>query len=160
MHQTRNDLPSPVRKSMAELLNKLLADAIDLYSHAKHAHWNVRGPHFAQLHALFDNIAEQADQHADLLAERALQLGAPARGTLDHAAAASTLAPFSTDASGWRELTDQVAISVSSLGRIVRQAIDTAAQAGDAGTADLFTQISRDLDKSLWMLEAHLDPDK
>jgi starvation-inducible DNA-binding protein len=159
MHQTRNDMPLSSRTAMAALLNQILADTLDLYSHAKQAHWNVRGPNFAGLHGLFDAIAEQADGHADLIAERAVQLGAHAKGTVDHAAAASTLPPFGGETSAWRPLTDRLAISVSCTAQAVRTAISAAEKAGDAGTADLFTQVSRDLDKSLWMLEAHLDAD-
>ena len=38
----------------------------------------------------------------------------------------------------------------------MRQAIESAEEQGDADTADLFTEVSRGLDKSLWFLEAHL----
>lgn len=69
---TRNDLPASVREKMVELLNARLADAIDLYSQLKHAHWNIKGPCFIALHKLFDDIAEDVEGYVDDLAERAV----------------------------------------------------------------------------------------
>ena len=51
---TRNNLPKADRVQVAELLNRRLADALDLQSQCKQAHWNVKGPNFIALHKLFD----------------------------------------------------------------------------------------------------------
>lgn len=95
MYQTRNDLPSQTRAIMILLLNARLADAVDLRTQAKVAHWNVKGRQFAALHELFDGVAHAVDEYADLIAERAVQLGGLAEGTARQAAAATDLEEYS-----------------------------------------------------------------
>ena len=82
MFETSNDLSQTTRQSAIEMLNEHLADAIDLQLQAKQAHWNIKGPNFVGLHDLFDRIAAQAGEYADLIAERAVALGGTARGTV------------------------------------------------------------------------------
>src|SRR5438046_274764 len=129
MFDTRNDLPANVRTQVIELLNARLADAIDLGTQTKHAHWNVKGPNFIALHELFDQLAEHLEDHIDTIAERVTALGGTARGTL---------------------------AAVAAFGAKVRAGIDAATRLADADSADLFTGISRETDKDLWFLEAHL----
>src|SRR6516225_3567952 len=81
MHTTRNDLPQEKRASLVELLNARLADAIDLQTQMKQAHWDVKGPNFIALHELFDKVNEDVEDYVDLIAERAVQLGGVAFGT-------------------------------------------------------------------------------
>src|SRR5690606_6829040 len=81
-HQTRNDLPPATRAKMVALLHARLADTLDLVLQAKQAHWNVKGPDFYQLHELFDEVAAAARAAVDDLAERAVQLGGIAEGTV------------------------------------------------------------------------------
>src|SRR5256886_9213319 len=80
-HETMNDLPESVRGQVSDLLNNRLAEAIDLQTQAKQAHWNVKGPQFIALHKLFDEINEAVVEYVDLLAERVVQLGGTAEGT-------------------------------------------------------------------------------
>src|SRR5260370_30001504 len=80
-HETMNDLPENVRSQVSDLLNNRLAEAIDLQTQAKQAHWNVKGPNFIGLHKLFDEIDEAVEEYVDLLAERVVQLGGTAAGT-------------------------------------------------------------------------------
>src|SRR5258705_3734561 len=91
VYQTKNDLPESTRLEAIELLNKRLADCIDLQTQCKQAHWNVRGANFIALHKLFDDITETVEDYVDLLAERVVQLGGVAEGTLRLVAKASTL---------------------------------------------------------------------
>lgn len=153
-HPTRNSIPAKSRAAVAALLNAALADLTDLHSQAKQAHWNVRGPRFYSLHKLFDDVAGSVEGHLDDIAERAVQLGTPAKGTVRMAAAASRLPEWPSTADSedavLAALTERFALAANA----IRQAIDTSAGLGDADTADLFTGISRDLDKSLWFLEA------
>ena len=155
-YRTRNDLPSQVREQMTKLLNQQLADTFDLYSQAKQAHWNVKGADFYQLHELFDELADEARGHVDLIAERATALGGTATGTVRMAASASRLEEFPLDISKGLSSVEALAGAYAALARTTRKAIETADDAGDADTADLFTEVSRELDKSLWFLEAHL----
>lgn len=94
MHQTKNDISKTNREKIIKLLNERLADATDLKSQAKHAHWNVKGIHFFQLHELFDQVATAVEAHIDLIAERATALGGTALGTIRVAAQNSSLPEY------------------------------------------------------------------
>ncbi|HLO41597.1 MAG TPA: DNA starvation/stationary phase protection protein Dps [Phycisphaerales bacterium] len=155
MNPTRNDLPAKTRKAMVELLNGSLADAMDLFSQAKQAHWNVKGPSFIALHELFDKVSQQVEEFADDLAERAVALGGRADGTVRNAAKASSLDEFPHKIDVQSEFVDALADRLSAFGKGVRAAIDTASEAKDQGTADLYTGISRETDKLLWFVESH-----
>ncbi len=153
---TRNDIPHRTRETMATLLNQQLADTFDLYSQAKQAHWNVKGLQFYQFHLLFDELAESLFGYIDLIAERVTALGGYANGTARMAGAASRLAEFPTDLTDGRQLVAVLAERLAQYGATTRAAISTAAEDGDQSTADLFTEVSRTVDKQLWFLEAHL----
>jgi starvation-inducible DNA-binding protein len=156
MHKTRNDLPKPTRVQMIELLNARLADAIDLYNQVKQAHWNVKGMQFIALHELFDKICEAVEDGVDELAERAVQLGGVAEGTVQAVVKRTTLAPYPLELKAGRDHVDRLAKALAAYGKSLRAAIQTAADAGDADTSDLFTQLSRAADKQLWFVEAHI----
>jgi starvation-inducible DNA-binding protein len=156
MFDTRNDLPAETRQAIVDILNVQLADAIDLERQAKQAHWNVKGPNFVGLHELFDRIAAQGGEHVDDIAERAVALGGVARGTIQSVAKRSSLPEYPLEAADWRTHVRSMQHALAAFGRGVRRRIDEAAALGDADTADLFTGISRAVDKSLWMVEAHL----
>ena len=156
MFDTRNDLPAGTRTRVVELLNARLADAIDLGTQTKHAHWNVKGPNFIALHELFDKIAENVEDHIDTLAERVTALGGLAHGTLVSVARTTTLKPYPEDLSEGLQHVDALSAALADYGAKVRAGIEAADKLGDADTADLFTGISRENDKNLWFLEAHL----
>jgi len=156
MHATRNDLPAATRTRVARLLNERLADTLDLQLAAKHAHWNVRGPQFIALHELFDSLNGTLAEQADTIAERITAFGGTAGGTLALAARATTLKAYPPAASEGNEHLAALADRLAAHGRQMRQAIDAADGMGDAGTADLFTAASREIDKQLWLIEAHL----
>ncbi len=156
MYETMNDLSPSIRERMIALLNARLADAIDLRTQLKVAHWNVKGPDFIALHKLFDDIVEDADEYVDLIAERAVQLGGIADGTARQVAERSSLDEYgATAGGGCGEHVFAVADALAAFGRSAREAIETAADAKDQDTADVFTEISRGTDKWLWMVEAH-----
>jgi starvation-inducible DNA-binding protein len=156
MFFTRNDLSPEVRERMVALLNQQLADIFDLYSQAKQAHWNVKGAQFHALHELFDKLAEQLAGYADAIAERATALGGLALGTVRLSAASSRLQEYPLDVTDSLPTVEALAERYAALAASMREAIELAEGQGDADTADLFTEVSRDLDKSLWFLEAHL----
>src|SRR5437899_7167042 len=81
MYETENDISGDRRVEISALLNQRLADAVDLQTQMKQAHWNVKGPHFIGLHELFDKIDEAVEAYVDLIAERIVQLGGIAEGT-------------------------------------------------------------------------------
>jgi starvation-inducible DNA-binding protein len=155
MYETHNDLALSIRTRMVELLNARLADGVDLRTQLKVAHWNVKGPQFIALHKLFDEIVEDVDEYVDLVAERAVQLGGIADGTARQAARRSALDEYSAEGGGLEHV-HAVSDALASFGRLVRDAIETASDAKDQDTADIFTEVSRGTDKWLWMVEAHL----
>ena len=156
MNPTKIDLSANIRQSIAVELNERLADTVDLAMQAKQAHWNVKGPQFAALHTLFDDVATNALEYADLLAERVTALGGTARGTVRMAAEQSQLTEYPLTITEGNAHIDALSDAVARLARSTRAAIKLADDKGDAGSADLFTEISRGLDKQLWLLEAHL----
>lgn len=153
---TRNDLAADARTKLIALLNQQLADTTDLYTQTKHAHWNVKGPTFIALHELFDKLAEVVEDATDDIAERATALGGVANGTVRQAAGASRLPEFPADVHAGQKVVEVLAERFAALAKTTRAAIDESDKLGDKDTADLFTQVSRELDKSLWFLEAHL----
>jgi starvation-inducible DNA-binding protein len=156
MFKTKNDLPEATRVKAVELLNARLADCIDLQTQTKQAHWNVKGPNFIALHELFDKINEEVGDYVDLIAERAVQLGGAVEGTARAVAARSSLAEYPLTITSGPEHVAALAGALAAFGKQARQGITQADELGDADTADIFTEVSRGIDKWLWMVEAHL----
>jgi starvation-inducible DNA-binding protein len=156
VYTTRNALPSGVRTQVSALLNLRLADAVDLSGQAKQAHWNVKGPHFIALHHLFDEVYHAIVEHVDLLAERVVQLGGVAAGTVRLAAEHSTLAEYPRDAVGGTEHVNALASALAEFGARMRETNSAVVGLRDEDTADICTEISRSVDKHLWMVEAHV----
>lgn len=155
LHKSKNDLPEKARTQLVELLNTHLANAIDLQYQAKQAHWNVKGSQFIALHELFDKVSEMAEGAVDELAERAVQLGGTARGTIRIAAKESSLAEYALTAVSGAEHVEALSNTLASFGKQIRGAIKIADELEDAGTTDLLTRLSQESDKQLWFVEAH-----
>src|SRR5712671_3872561 len=155
VYKTENDIPREFRLKLNVLANQNLADAVDLQMQIKQAHWNVKGPHFIGLHELFDQIDEAVESYVDLIAERIVQLGGIAQGTVRVAAARSRLEEYPLAIADGMAHVKAVARALSTFGRAARVTIDEAGALEDADTADLFTEISRGIDKWLWFVEAH-----
>jgi starvation-inducible DNA-binding protein len=156
MYATKNDLDFEKREQIIAVLNQQLADTFDLYSQTKQAHWNVKGEQFFQLHELFDKLATEVLDYVDTIAERATALGGTALGTAKMSASASRLPDYPVDVVGSLDSVRTLVERYANLAASSRAAIDTATEFGDLDTADMFTEVSRGLDKSLWFLEAHL----
>ncbi|MEO8882382.1 MAG: DNA starvation/stationary phase protection protein Dps [Devosia sp.] len=155
--KTSVNLASNTKKAMIDLCNARLADGLDLSLLTKQAHWNIKGPTFIAVHELLDSLRAELDIHTDTIAERVAQLDGIALGTAQTVARDTTLLPYPTDI---RKIPDHLAALVARYGQTAndaRKAIDTADDAGDADTADIFTGYSRALDKALWFLKSHLE---
>lgn len=157
---TSNDLPEVVRDQVVDLLNKRLAAAIDLATQAKQAHWNVKGSQFIALHKLFDDIHDGVEEYVDLLAERIVQLGGIAEGTLQSAAQASDLTGYPRSIADGPEHVNAFAGALAEFGARMRRTIDEVDDLGDHVSADISTEISRGIDKWLWFVEAHAQESK
>jgi starvation-inducible DNA-binding protein len=155
MYKTKIDLSANLRGAVIDELQAALADSVDLKTQMKQAHWNVKGPSFIALHELFDSIATAADDYTDLIAERIVTLGGTAVGTAAEAAKRSRLPKYPLDITTGADHVEAVATALAAYGKLVRKAIDTTADLKDADTADIFTEVSRGIDKNLWFVEAH-----
>ena len=156
MYQTKHDLPAQTRAEVIERLNARLADSIDLMHQAKQAHWNIKGPSFIALHKLFDDVVDAAEDSMDLLAERAVQLGGTAEGTIQVATTRTGLKAYPLTLMEERDHVEALSSALAAYSTSVRQGIEQADTRGDKDTADIFTEISRGVDKYLWLVEAHL----
>jgi starvation-inducible DNA-binding protein len=160
MFKTKNDLPEATRVKVIELLNARLADCKDLQTQTKQAHWNVKGPNFIGLHELFDKINEEVDEYVDEIAERAVQLGGVAEGTARVVAKRSSLPEYPLNIADGRSHVEALSSALAAFGKGARKAINETNDLGDLDTADLFTEVSRGIDKWLWFVEAHLQAER
>ena len=156
LYPTRIDIPEDARGQMVERLNTQLAATIDLHLQTKQAHWNVKGPSFYALHTFFDDLAESIEAFIDELGERVTALGGIARGTVRMAAATSPLREYGTDIVGGDESLEALIERYATYAALTREAIERAADIGDAASEDLFTEIARTVDKDLYFLESHV----
>jgi starvation-inducible DNA-binding protein len=158
--KTKNDLSEGTRAKVVELLNARLADCIDLQTQTKQAHWNVKGPNFIGLHELFDKVNGAVEEYVDEIAERAVQLGGVAEGTARTVAKRTSLAEYPGNLADGHSHVDALSSALAAFGKSARKAIDQANELGDLDTADLFTEVSRGIDKWLWFVEAHLQAER
>ncbi len=155
MYETENDLAPSRRSELNQLMNQRLADGVDLQMQMKQAHWNVKGPSFIGLHELFDKVDEAVEGYVDQIAERIVQLGGIAEGTVRVSATRSRLAEYPLSIADGMAHVEAVARALSTFGQEARNTIAQAEELNDADTADLFTEVSRGIDKWLWFVEAH-----
>jgi starvation-inducible DNA-binding protein len=159
MYRSPSRLPAEARAAIADSLNARLADGLDLHGQIKVAHWNVRGPHFAALHPLFESFATALATHNDEVAERAVPLGGLARGTARHVASASRLPEYPQDTTRDLEhvrlLADRIEVYLEG----VRESRAVAERHADTDTVDLLTEVVSDFEKNGWFLRASLAED-
>lgn len=156
LFHTMTPVPIEARERLIDLLNQRLACAVDLYTQAQQAHWNVKGMTFAELHALFEQIAGRVQAHADQLAEHVSALGGTALGTARIAARASGLPEYPLAAVTGRQHVEALAERIAQYAESLRDAIPLARKLDDPVTEDLVTSLARDANMLLWMLEAHV----
>lgn len=156
MNPTASPLPEKVRAKVIDSLNERVADALDLYNLAKVAHWNIRGVTFAQLHALFDNVASMASEHADKIAERAVMLGGVAIGTTEQVIKGSALKSRPDGIPNGSDLVRELFESVATYNEGLHDSIGVADDSGDVNTVTLLSDISLAVEKMGWMLSAHM----
>lgn len=152
--ETPSRLGDNSRRRLSLTLNERLVDGLDLHSQIKVAHWNVKGPHFAALHAMFDSFASSVLAHTDQLAERAVVLGGLATGTARQVAKLSRIPEYPSevvrDLEHVRLLSDRFDTYADGL-RISRT---VAEEEGDIDTADLLTAMLQEVEKFGWFLRA------
>jgi starvation-inducible DNA-binding protein len=150
------DIPNDKRKKIIKHLNQLLADSFDLQSQCKQAHWNVKGESFIALHELFDKIVAAASKSVDDIAERIMQLGGEANGTVRVAAKNSRLKEYPHGIASGIEHCEALSSALAEFSSNTVQAIEAIEEVGDPVTVDILTTIAGDIDKYVWFVEAHL----
>lgn len=156
LHPTRIDLPQEIRVDLISMLNQALASTVDLRSQVKQACWNVKGKDFIPLHTLFTTIATALDVYADLVAERIAILGGVVMGTARTAAMLSQLQEYPSTLVEGNDHVEALVERFAYYATAMRGGIAQATDVEDAGSAAVYTDISRGVDKQLWVLEAHL----
>ena len=156
LHETRIDIPKEDRIKLIEILNKTLASASVLQVQLKQAHWNIKGKQFIAVHKLLDELAEEIEDQVDVVAERVTSLGGTALGTLQQAVKNTALNEYPVDIFAIEDHIAHLSDNFAILGKLTRQDIKKSDQIGDMATNDLYIDLARVLDKSLWFLEAHL----
>src|SRR5258705_3447774 len=154
LFSTKNDLPESIRLEVIPLLNQRLAECIDLQTQCKQAHWNVKGPSFIGLHKLFDEINESVEGYVDLIAERIVQLGGIAEGTIGAVEGRSTLIDYPLALSTGAEHVAALSDALSGFGPAARLGIEAMQELKDADSTNLLTGISRGVVKGFWFVEA------
>ncbi len=153
MSRKTNALSEEQQAKLIGMLNRRLADAIELQLQSRQAYWNVKGPHFMALRELFNKVVEGAEKYASLIAERIVQLGGVAEGTAHAVAGRSSLDGHWLSTSYGNGHIAALSTTLADFGRHTRYASTQAAILQDADTAAIFTEIARDIDKWLWFVE-------
>lgn len=144
------------RARIAEGLSSLLADSYTLYLMTHNFHWNVTGPMFTSLHALFLEQYTEQWNALDLIAERIRALGYPSPGTYAEFAKRTSI----KEVAGVPKAMDMVRHLVNAqeaTARTGRALFDLADKANDQPTADLLTQRLDVHEKAAWMLRSILE---
>ncbi len=149
----KNILPTEQQAKMIELLNRRLADAIDLQLQSRQAYWNVKGPNFITLRDLFDKIADNVGEDANLIAARIVQLGGMAEGTMHAVAMRSSLDGYLLATADGNGHILALSTTLVAFGKVARYASEQATELKDSDTADIFTEIARGIDTWIWFVE-------
>ncbi len=144
------------RQQMVDVLHELQANEFALYTKTLKFHWNIQGPFFGPLHALFKDQYEKLFEFNDDLAERCQQLGYEALGTLEEFKKLSTLkekpGKNPNDQGMIKELTEDHEEVI----RQLRKAIDISDALHDEGTNNFLCDLIEKHEKIAWMLRSHL----
>ena len=146
------------RKKISQDLATFLSDSFTLYLKTHNFHWNVTGPMFNSLHAMFmDQYTEQWNA-LDETAERIRALGYNAPGSYAEFIKLSTITeePGLTKAPDWQDMVRQLVEGNEAVCRTARKALRHADDAGDDPTVDLLTQRLQVHEKNAWMLRSLL----
>ena len=154
-HHYVSKLGANAREESINLLKTALSASLDLQMAIKQAHWTIKGPSFIGLHELLDQVAARCFGHSDMIAERIVILGGQTDGTVQGVAGSSSLKPYPSDIENQEDHVRELTERLMDFGGLCRTSIDKAGDNGDEDTADLFTEISRTIDKDAWFIGAH-----
>jgi len=145
------------RAAIAEGLSRVLADTYTLYLTTHNFHWNVTGPHFNSLHAMFMGQYTELWGATDVLAERIRALGHYAPGSYAEFGKISTVPDVPQTPPKAMEMVRILVKGHETVSRIAREFIPVAEEAGDDPTADMLTARCTVHDQTAWMLRSLLE---
>jgi starvation-inducible DNA-binding protein len=157
MYPNRVALSEDTKTKVVQVMQERLAEATDLYSQSKFAHWNVKGYNFYQLHLVFDQVAKVIERQIDPIAERITQLGGVANGTIRQAASISKIAEYPVETTAGMEHVRALADAVGRYCQDLREASNQIEDIGDRPTSDFLNQLIVDAEEQLYFLESHLE---
>jgi starvation-inducible DNA-binding protein len=143
------------RKSIVGALERVLADTYTLYLKTHNFHWNVTGPQFNDLHAMFMAQYVEMWGAVDLVAERIRALGSFAPGSYRDFSKLSSIAE-AEDVPVAMDMVRQLVDGHEAVIRTARAALRPAESANDQSTLDLLTQRLQVHEKTAWMLRSLL----
>lgn len=149
-NDVRNFTASP---SLAEDLQRVLADLIELHLQGKQAHWNVVGTNFRDLHLQLDELVDFARGGSDTIAERMRALEAVPDGRSDTVAASTSLPRFPADELDTAEVVDLITTRTYAAVETLRTVHD-AVDAEDPSTADILHVQIDGLEKLAWLIKS------
>ncbi len=157
MYENGVALPDETKRRVTEILQRRLAEAIDLQSQAKFAHWNVKGFNFYQLHLVFDSVQETILNQIDPIAERITQLGGVANGTVRQAVCLSRVPEYPVDAVAGMEHVEALSNALGDYCADLREAARDIRECGDPPTAHFLKRLIQKAEEQLYFLESHLE---
>ncbi len=151
-----NELSVDARAEVVDILNRLLAEIIDVTLCARHAHWNARGPSFLLVHDLLDRVGWQIDRQADLIAGRIRALGGTAHGTARSVATVSSFKPYPVEVADGQDHLEALAQRLGLLSAEARLSFHECSGLLDPVTANALVKVNAAVDQALWQVESHL----
>ncbi|MCZ2497077.1 DNA starvation/stationary phase protection protein [Xylophilus sp. Kf1] len=145
------------RASIAEGLSRVLADTYTLYLTTHNFHWNVTGPHFNSLHAMFMDQYTELWNSTDVIAERIRSLGHYAPGSYAEFSKIATVPDVPSQPPKAMQMVAILVQGHETVSRIARSFIPVAEAAGDDPTADMLTARCTVHDQTAWMLRSLLE---
>lgn len=153
---TRIDMPPEIRLDVITMLNQTLACTVDLRSQVRQACWNIKGKDFSLLRPLFATMMSELQTYTDMVAERITVLGGVVMGTVRMAAMQSKLPEYPDAVMEGNGHVLALVERFAHYAVTLRDDIALAADVEDAGSAAIYTDLSRGVDRQLWVLESHL----
>ena len=151
-----NELSADARTRVVDMLNRLLAEILDVALCARHAHWNARGPSFLLVHDLLDQVGSQLDSQADLTAKRIRVLGGTAHGTAQTVATVSSFKPYPVEVADGQDHLEALALRLGLLSAEARLSVHELSGLLDPVTANVLVKVNAAIDQALWLVESHL----
>jgi starvation-inducible DNA-binding protein len=141
------------KAALVDSLNGLLADLFALYVKTKNFHWHVAGPHFHDLHLLFDQHGTEIFALTDIVAERVRKNGAPTLTSIGAIAAKSRITGQDNIDLDAMAMVRELKADNATLVEAIREAKAAATEAGDNATEGMADDWTDQAEQRVWFLD-------